>query len=61
MRISEVMSHKAKTPEQLRLDGLKQRKDKAADALKRERAAQKHKKAISNIASAQSTMASLNK
>jgi hypothetical protein len=61
MKINEIENYKPKTPEQQRIDALKQRKDQAADALKRERALQKQRKAVKNMAKAQVSLAQTNK
>jgi len=56
MKINEIESIKAikvKTPEQLRVDTLKNKKDKATDALKAERERQKQIKAREKIQKAQ--------
>lgn len=45
MKIAEVVLGEGKSAEQLRIDGLKRRKDAAADALEAERNRQKLKKA----------------
>jgi len=53
MRIYEI---EIKTPEQLRIDALKKKKDKAVDTLKIERDRQKQIKASEKIATAQGTL-----
>lgn len=61
MKISEIQTIKPikpKTPEQLRVDGLKNKKDRATDALKAERERQKHVKARETISKAQATLTS---
>ena len=46
MRLLEFTTPKPPTPEQNRINSLKQQKDRAADALKAERARQKRTKAL---------------
>jgi len=53
MRIYEIEN---KTPEQLRIDALKKKKDKAADALKSERERQKQIKAREKIQQARTIL-----
>ena len=59
MKIAEIENRKPKTPEQQRIEALKTRKKQAADALKRERAVQKRRKAVKNMAKAQNSLASI--
>ena len=49
MRFFEFTTAKSPTPEQNRINSLKQQKDRAADALKAERGRQKQQKAIKAI------------
>lgn len=56
MRVIEVTT-KPKTPEQQRVAALKANKDRAADALKAERARQSAAKANKTLAKAQQTIA----
>jgi len=64
MKISEIQTIKPikpikpKTPEQLRIDTLKNKKDAAAKKLKDERERQKNIKARDRISSAQATLTS---
>ena len=53
MRIYEI---EIKTPEQLRIDTLKKKKDKAADTLKAEKDRQKQIKARQQITTAQAVL-----
>jgi hypothetical protein len=53
MKIAEIENIKPKTPEQLRIDGLKKTKDKAMGAYKAEKERQKKQKAREKIAKAQ--------
>jgi len=63
MRIYEVISAikplKPLTPDQQRINSLKQQKDKAGDALKAERERQKMRKATEKLHTAQQTLAKL--
>ena len=49
MRFFEFTTAKSPTPEQNRINSLKQQKDRAADALQAERGRQKKQKALANI------------
>ena len=49
MRFYEFKTPKSPTPEQNRINSLKQQKDRAADALQAERGRQKKQKALANI------------
>jgi hypothetical protein len=60
MRFFEF-STKPPTPEQNRINSLKQQKDRAADALKTERGRQKKQKALANISKNNEVLAKLNK
>jgi len=57
MRIYEI---EIKTPEQLRIEALKKKKDKAADTLKAEKDRQSKAKAREKILSAQQTLYNTN-
>lgn len=60
MRIIEVISTiKPKTPEQQRIDSLKQQKERAANALKVEKDRQKKAKAGQKMAQARQTLSAL--
>ena len=59
MRFFEF-STKPPTPEQSRINSLKQRKDNAATALKAERTRQKRAKAVKNVKKAQQALAKTN-
>jgi len=59
MRFFEF-STKPPTPEQSRINSLKQRKDNAATALKAERARQKQQKARDRVVKAQQALAKIN-
>ena len=59
MRFYEF-STKPLTPEQSRINSLKQQKDRAGDALKAERTRQKHAKARENLGKAQQALAKIN-
>ena len=61
MRLLEFTTPKPPTPEQNRINSLKQQKDRAADALKAERARQKRTKALANISKNNQVLAKLNK
>ena len=56
MKISEIENSKPKTPAQLRIDTLKQNKDKAMDAYNVEKERQKKQKAREKIVKAQQTL-----
>ena len=61
MRFFEFSTHKPLTPEQNRINSLKQQKDRAADALKAEQGKQKKQKALANISKNNEVLAKLNK
>ena len=61
MRLHEIKTIKPPTPEQSRINSLKQQKDRATDALKAERARQKRTKALANISKNNQVLAKLNK
>lgn len=56
MKISEIENKKPKTAAQLKIDTLKQNKDKAMDAYKAEKDRQKKQKAREKIVKAQQTL-----
>jgi len=60
MRFFEIKTIKPPTPEQSRINSLKQQKDRAADALKAEQGRQKRQKAIANISKNNLVLAKLN-
>ena len=60
MKITEIENSKPKTPAQLRIDTLKQNKDKAMNAYKAEKDRQKKQKARDKIAKAQQTLLQTN-
>ena len=60
MRFFEFTTAKPPTPEQNRINGLKQQKDNAADALTAERTRQKRAKAVKNVQKAQQALAKIN-
>ena len=57
MRLLEFTTPKPPTPEQNRINSLKQQKDRAADALKAERTRQKQTKAQERVRTAQQALA----
>ena len=61
MRFYEFKSTKPPTPEQSRINSLKQRKDNASTALTAERTRQKKQKALANISKNNQVLAKLNK
>jgi len=60
MRFYEIKTIKPLTPEQSRINSLKQQKDRAGNALKAERDRQKRTKAQANLAKAQQALAKTN-
>ena len=60
MRIYEIETIKPLTPEQSRINSLKQQKDRASTALKTERERQKKTKAAQQIQRANQVLAKLN-
>ena len=61
MRFLEFTTAKPPTPEQSRINSLKQQKDRAATALTAERTRQKKQKALANISKNNQVLAKLNK
>lgn len=61
MRFYEFTTAKPPTPEQNRINSLKQQKDRAADALKAEQGRQKRQKATQAIQKNNEVLAKLNK
>ncbi len=61
MRFFEFTTPKPPTPEQNRINSLKQQKDRAADALKAECGRQKKQKALANINKNNEVLAKLSK
>lgn len=60
MRFYEIKTIKPLTPEQSRINSLKQQKERAGNALKAERTRQKQTKARENLAKAQQALAKTN-
>jgi hypothetical protein len=61
MRFLEFTTAKPPTPEQNRINSLKQQKDRAGDALKAEQGMQKQQKALANISKNNQVLAKLSK
>ena len=61
MRFYEFTIPKPPTPEQSRINSLKQQKDRAVDALKAEQGRQKKQKALANIQKNNEVLAKLNR
>lgn len=61
MRFFEFNTPKPLTPEQSRINSLKQQKERASTALKTERDKQKKTKALANISKNNEVLAKLNK
>lgn len=59
MRIHEVTATKPQTPEQQRINALKQQKDRAASALKTERERQKKNKAQAALQQSQQVLSQI--